>query len=301
MSKDTYNLNKNLFGHRKHYKEIFNLLNTKNFNNPILLTGNKGIGKFTLVQHLISKICDEDNYDNDLYSIKEDNFFFSSVKNSISDNFVYLSGEDENIKIDKIRKLRIDLTKSTINNKRRYIILDDIDRFNINCSNALLKAIEEPSKINQFILINNKSRAMLETITSRCIEIKIFINNTERDQIIENLIKIHAIDNKINYKDTSLSPGNFLLFNEICLNKKIDLKENLNDNLIKLISFFKLYKEVKYLNLLIFLIDQYYYNISKNTSVDLYSKRISTIKKIHDFNNLNLNNINVIKEIEKNL
>ena len=76
MSKDTYNLNKNLFGHRKHYKEIFNLLNKKNFNNPILLSGNKGIGKFTLVHHLISNIYDKDNYDNDLFFIKKNNFFF---------------------------------------------------------------------------------------------------------------------------------------------------------------------------------------------------------------------------------
>ena len=37
----------------------------------------------------------------------------------------------------------------------------------------LLKIIEEPSKKNYFILINNKSKPILDTIKSRSLEIKI--------------------------------------------------------------------------------------------------------------------------------
>ena len=36
-----------------------------------------------------------------------------------------------------------------------------------------LKIIEEPNKNNYFILINNKSKNLIDTIKSRCIEIKI--------------------------------------------------------------------------------------------------------------------------------
>ena len=35
----------------------------------------------------------------------------------------------------------------------RFIVLDDIELFNVNSLNALLKIIEEPSKKNYFILL----------------------------------------------------------------------------------------------------------------------------------------------------
>lgn len=301
MNMESYKSKKSLLGQKKYYKEIFTLLISDNLNNPILLSGKKGIGKFTLIYHIISKILDKDNYDSNLYLIKKDNLFFSNITDKVSDNFIYLSGENKNINIDKIRQLRSDISKSTINNKKRFIILDDIDLFNINCSNALLKTIEEPTRTNQFILINNKSKELLETIKSRCLEIKIFLTNNERDQIINDFIKIYEINNIIDYKDTSISPGDFLIFNKICLDKNIDINGNLRDNVNKLISLFKLHKELKYLNLLIYIVDQYYYNASKNKKKDLYIIRTTTIKKIFDFNNLNLNNINLVKDIENNL
>ena len=40
----------------------------------------------------------------------------------------------------------------------RFIIFDDVELFNHNSLNALLKLIEEPTKKNYFLLINNKSR-----------------------------------------------------------------------------------------------------------------------------------------------
>ena len=59
--------------------------------------------------------------------------------------------------------------------KDRFIILDDIELFNLNSLNALLKIIEEPTQKNYFILINNKTRPLLETLKSRALEIKIFL------------------------------------------------------------------------------------------------------------------------------
>ena len=44
-----------------------------------------------------------------------------------------------------------------IDNKR-FVILDDVEMFNLNSMNALLKMIEEPGPDNYFILIYNKSK-----------------------------------------------------------------------------------------------------------------------------------------------
>ena len=57
--------------------------------------------------------------------------------------------------------------------------MDDIDSYNLNCLNALLKILEEPSENTYFFLINNKSKSIIQTIKSRCIEIKIHINSIQ--------------------------------------------------------------------------------------------------------------------------
>ena len=66
-----------------------------------------------------------------------------------------------------------------IDNKR-FIILDDVEMFNLNSMNALLKVIEEPSPDNYFILICNKSKPLLETIKSRCIEFYINLSSEKK-------------------------------------------------------------------------------------------------------------------------
>ena len=45
------------------------------------------------------------------------------------------------MRIDDIRKIINDLNKSPIKKDKRFIILDDIDSFNINSLNALLKIL----------------------------------------------------------------------------------------------------------------------------------------------------------------
>ena len=68
------------------------------------------------------------------------------------------------VKVDDVRDLKSNILKRSISNKDRFIILDDIEIFNNNSLNALLKIIEEPISNNYFILINNKTKPLLETI-----------------------------------------------------------------------------------------------------------------------------------------
>ena len=98
-------------------------------------------------------------------------------------------------------------------NKDRFIILDDIELFNTNSLNALLKIIEEPSKRNYFVLINNKTKPILDTIKSRSLEIKIILNENERIKIIKELIKFYNIKAILDPDHSKLTPGTFLKFN----------------------------------------------------------------------------------------
>ena len=96
---------------------------------------------------------------------------------------------------------------------KRFIILDDVETFNSNSLNALLKLIEEPSDTNYFILINNKTKPILETIKSRCLEIKILLDKTTREKIINYLIKYFDQPIVLDKNIVQTSPGNYLKFN----------------------------------------------------------------------------------------
>ena len=92
-------------------------------------------------------------------------------------------------------------------------ILDDVEDFNTNSLNALLKIIEEPGEYNYFILINNQSRPLLETIKSRCIDIKFILKKTDRDTIIASLLDFFKQKLVLNDETIQISPGNFLKYN----------------------------------------------------------------------------------------
>ena len=84
----------------------------------------------------------------------------------------------------------------------RYMItLIGISRF---------KIIEEPPKNNYFILIDNKQKPLLETVSSRCLIQKFFLPKSERSHIIKSLISLYNIESIIDYNNSDISPGLFL-------------------------------------------------------------------------------------------
>ena len=138
-----------------------------------MFSGNKGSGKATLINHFLYSIFDIENYNLENLNISGNSIFLKQFQNNIFSNIIYISGADfKSMKIEDIRNLKKIILQSTISNKDRFIIFDDIELFNHNSLNALLKTIEEPSKKNYFFLINNKSKPLLETIKSRAIRNK---------------------------------------------------------------------------------------------------------------------------------
>ena len=154
-----------------------------------MLSGLKGCGKSTLINHFLFSIFDESNYNKDQFTILESSILLKQFKNNIFQNIIYLQGSDfKSIKVEDIRNLKSKILQSSIIDKERFIILDDVELFNTNSLNALLKIIEEPSKKNYFILINNKTKPLIDTIKSRCLEMKIILDENKRIEIINKLL-----------------------------------------------------------------------------------------------------------------
>jgi len=293
-----------LFGLNDELNFLSSLYEQNKLPRVILFSGIKGLGKSTLINHFLFSIFDE-KYDKNNMSIGTSSKFYNQFKENIFSNIIYVSGSDFlSIKIDDIRNLKIKIFQSSIMKKDRFIIFDDVELFNINSLNALLKIIEEPNKNNYFFLINNKSKTLLDTIKSRSLEIKIFLNEKKRVDIIESLIESFKLDLALDPKKSRLSPGNFVKFNQIFLENDLKIEGNFMDSLTKVLNLHKKSKDILFVNLAFFLVDHYLIKL-KNGKI-FNNEKIYEIKNFifYYLNNLfkyNLNLTSFLNQIENKL
>lgn len=290
-----------LFELSKELSFLINLLEKKKFPKVLLLSGKKGIGKATLVNHFLTYVYDKENYNYEKKIINKNSFFYKRYLNNVITEIIYLEGSAyKSIKTDDIRSLKSSILKTSLSEKKRFIILDDLELFNLSSLNGLLKIIEEPSKNNFFILINNKTKPLLETIRSRSIEIKLALSNLKRKKIIETLIANRNLQISLDFSASDLTPGNFLIFNDICNKNQININGNYNNSLEKLLSLYKKNKNINIINLILFLTENYFHSLQekKNSNIDkIYDTKCFVIKNINQFVSYNLNQNSLINAI----
>jgi DNA polymerase III subunit delta' len=251
-----------LFELNDEFDFLINLYIKNKLPNVLMLSGQKGLGKSTLINHLLFYIFDKNNYDVKNYHFDNKSSFYNHFLSNIFSNIIYLSGSDfKNIKIEDIRILKSKILKTTILNKPRFIIFDDVELFNNNSLNALLKILEEPSKNNHFVLINNLSNPLIDTIKSRCLEIKIILNEKKKQNIIKFLVENYKIQLAIDPQSSYLTPGNFIKFNYILKEFDISIDQDFLKNLGILLTLYKKEKNIIFIDLIFFLTDKYFNNI----------------------------------------
>ncbi len=275
----------NLLGMNHKFEFLKDLFTSNKLPKVLMLSGKKGSGKSTIVNHLMYYIFDKENYNLERYELRSNSSFYNQFLNNIYSNIIYLSGSDlKNIKIEDIRDLKNKILQTSLSEKPRFIVLDDIELFNINSLNGLLKIIEEPSKNNYFILINNKTMPLIETIKSRCLEIKIILSEKKRFTIIQELIKKFKINPILDPKSSQLSPGYYVKFNYFFDEHKISLDKDFLKNLNIILNLYKKNKEVIFIDMILFLTNSYFNNARV--------KNLISNEKINENKNFIFKNIN---------
>ena len=280
----------NLYGLNKDFDELIKLYKNKKLPNKFMFSGRKGIGKCTLAYHLVNFILSENenlSYNLNNYSINKDNKSFKLVHNGVHPNFYLIDviSEKKTIDIFQIRNLISDLNKSNLNLKPRIILIDNIEFFNINSVNALLKILEEPPENTYFILINNNKK-ILPTIKSRCLNFNIILNNKNSVEISNNLFgsKILTLINN-NLLDYYFTPGKVYNLLNFLDNNKIDFENlSLKKILDLLIDKFYYKKDISakiltYEFIEFFLIHEFYYK--KNDIYNYFLKKIDNTKRFN--------------------
>ncbi len=283
----------NLYAHNLLLDSFIDLFNKNKLPNKILLSGEKGIGKSTLAYHLINHVLSKNEdypYDQQNYQINKNNKSYKLVQNQTNPNLnlVDVSKDKKNIDISQIRDLIINLNKTSLNSKPRFVLIDNIELLNINAINALLKIIEEPNKNVIFILINNNKK-IYPTLKSRCLPFKIFMSHEQTIKIVNKLIDtdIYELINK-ELVDNYVTIGKLLKLVKFSQDLKIDLKNiDLKKFITKIIKD-KIYKKNKLINEHIYSYIQLYFrnNISvRNIRLNnLYSYFIKLINNTKIYN-----------------
>jgi len=287
-----------------YFDEMVNLFDSNSFPKVLLLSGKKGIGKFTLIFHFLNYVYSKKNYNLTEKLIDTNSYFYNSILNKTCADVIFLQAEEgKNVKIDDVRNLKSVLSRSSLTDNPRFIIIDEVEFLNVNSANALLKTLEEPSKNNYFILINNQQAELIATISSRCLKNNIYLDLAQQKKIIDYIIDNKKINLLIDDTE-NLTPGLFLTYNEIYNKYKIDNNENIFTKLSKLLHGYKKDKKKASINLSVYLVEQFF-SVLIRTNINkidfLLNLKSIIIKNINDFIVYNLNINSVLNTIELKL
>ena len=281
-----------LIGHNSVFHNLVELNNNHKLPNIIMLTGKKGIGKFLLANHFINYIYTKDeNNEYDLNNFRINSLNKNSIlieKNSHPNIFkIYKKSDKKNIEILQIREMIKFQNYSSLNNKKKFVIIDAIEDLNINSTNALLKSIEEPNNDMFFILINNYEKRVTDTLKSRCIEFKLFLKNKDIKTIVDNYFNENIYDQISNDFKNFYSTPSFLIFFIVFLKEnRINLVNlSINDLICELIKN-KHYSKNQFIKDNVnYFIELFFYkniNLSKNISYKIkeyFYLKLSEVKK----------------------
>ena len=262
------NFFENIFGHQNEIKLLQDL---KKGRTPksMIFSGIKGIGKCLLAR-------------------KYSEFYLSSERKGLNGNFlnnIFLlnSSEFENLDMKGVRNIIKEMSLSSINDLQKFFIIDEFDSLNINCKNALLKNLEEPSDNINIILISHKYESLLQTVKSRCLNIN--FNRLDSNEFQKYLDDNEpGIDSFRKMQLVNLCQGRPGLYKMVNKLNWLEIKDNISEVIKK--------KEIDYEK-----IDGLFLLYQKDTAIfDLLIK-----KQLYDLSIIELlknkDNINVSKKI----
>ncbi len=193
------NLSKKLIGHESLFKNLIKIYNSKKLPNAILLNGEKGIGKSLFAIHLMNYFLsqkEEYKYSLENQAIDTRNKSYTLFQNNCHPNIclVKKNNDKKSIEISQIRELIKFQNNSSFNNYYKFILIDNISDLNLNASNALLKSIEEPNDKVFYILTHNTGSIIQNTLKSRCIIFKMYLNNESIKLIVNDYFSESIFD-----------------------------------------------------------------------------------------------------------
>jgi Cdc6-like AAA superfamily ATPase len=172
----------------------FNSINFNNLPHGIIINGPKGVGKNLLAKKISEKIIsnfqenlninqqnlvDKNNHP-DLYLLDKDKYLLKDIRRQKKDS--------KNWDVEKgFNDVVSFLTLTPSISKNKVVCMINADTMNNIAQNALLKSLEEPAPFSYIIMTTSRSKALNQTIYSRCQVINIpFLSSNKIDNWLLN-------------------------------------------------------------------------------------------------------------------
>lgn len=191
---------RDIVGQKRAIKILQGIIKRQRIPSAMLFSGDSGVGKRLTALNLAKTVnclnrVDYDCCDKCISCKKIDKdihpdiylFTLKDMQKKLSLEKQYSGNE---YPIEAIRKIEELLYFRVSEGKKKIIIIDDADAMNIYAANAFLKTLEEPPEDSTIILISENPDSLLETVRSRCINIRFYpLSLSETKKIIEKKLR----------------------------------------------------------------------------------------------------------------
>lgn len=163
-------------------KQLQTVLKNDELAHAYMLVGPNGSGKSEIARWLALRLFCLNLQDG------EPDLICSECQRILSGNHpdvVIAKAEGRQIKVDEIRRLKDEFTKSAMEGNKKLFVIYDAEKLTGNAANSLLKFIEEPGKGIYILLLTSNKIAVLPTIRSRTQVIE--LQPLQRNNLVQEL------------------------------------------------------------------------------------------------------------------
>ncbi len=140
-------------------------IRNKRLGHAYLFEGTRGTGKKELALWIAGCIfCEQPTNGEACLSCRN----CQRLKEGNLPDLIELEPDGQSIKVDQIRHLKAEFSKSAVESNKKVYIIDDAEKMTVSAANSLLTFLEEPGKDTYLFLLTTVKENMLPTIRSRC-------------------------------------------------------------------------------------------------------------------------------------
>ena len=169
-----------IYGNELQKKIISSMIEKDRLVHSIILTGDKGLGKFTFAKEIAKQVAYANNLNKNIQNCVDINIIDGNLCGSIV--------------INNIRDIKSKINIAPHEGIKKIQIIANCEKMTVAAQNAILKSLEEPSQSTIFILTTSNICKLLSTIKSRAIVINMSeLSEPEAIKILSSRASINQI------------------------------------------------------------------------------------------------------------
>ena len=162
---------KDIKGQDNVIRYLSNSLSSGRTSSSYLFTGPEGVGRTLVARAFVNALMCSDKPDDTTSCGRCPTCM--RIASGDHPDIVWIKPEkNRSVKIDQVRGVKETLSLKPYESKMNVCVIEDAHLMTRDASNALLKVLEEPPGHSVIILVTNKKELLLETVISRCAEVR---------------------------------------------------------------------------------------------------------------------------------